>query len=72
MSTRHPTQPILRLTVRFRFGAWAAGPISGWERPQWCGKPTSPGPRGDDADAPQVADRKIWKTQALCATVRLK
>jgi hypothetical protein len=32
-------------------GAWAAGPISGWERPQWCGKATSPRPRGGDADA---------------------
>lgn len=31
---------------------------------------TSPGPRGGDADAPQVADRKIWKTRVLCVTVR--
>ena len=33
-------------------GAEAAAPISGWERPQWCRKAASPGPRGDDAVAP--------------------
>ena len=36
-----------------RLGAWTAGPISGWERPQWCRKAASPGPRGDDAVAPE-------------------
>ena len=48
--------------AKVAIGAWSAGPISDWEHPQWCGKATSPGPHGGDAVAPQVADRKIWKT----------
>ena len=32
--------------------AWAAGRMSGWERPLWCRKATSPSPCGGDADAP--------------------
>ena len=53
---RHP-MAIHRVRVDGCKGAWAAGPISGWERPQWCGKATWPGPRGGDADAPRAG---IW------------
>src|SRR4051794_27938665 len=41
-------------TLRVRFGAEAAAPISGLERPQWCSKATSAGPRGGDVDAPKA------------------
>ena len=36
------TGPIHTVAGNGSWGAWAAGPISGWERPQWCGKATSP------------------------------
>ena len=36
------------------FVARAVGPLSGWERPPWYGKATSPDPRGGDANAPKL------------------
>ena len=45
---------MLACARKVRNGAWAAGLMSGWERPQWCSKATSPGPRGGDADAPKT------------------
>jgi len=36
------------------------------------GEATFAGMGGNGQGAPQVADRIVWKTQALCATVRPK
>ena len=45
-------------------------PLSAWERPQWCGKATSPGTRGGDADAPAAVIVHLRRLALLFGQVK--